>query len=260
MIEFTLNGQEIKEGDRTQDDLFGSDLNIFWDAAPGKYYTLLLIDSSKRRVYALVDNIPGSNLSGGQVKFPLTPEAETRRNLPVNVRVYLQPGPQTFNVSKYNRFNFNENAFAQEYDLQLKDSLNFTLRRREITEEMKESFMVPEDQKKGTEKQLSNERLDKYCRCILDVSSKQTKSCLERKAWGQEIEGKTCYNPYAVCAKSIGTSSGRSPYCGQNYNYEALPDKLLVAYARLNKIEVPEPYNRQTVLKNIEKYKQMKET
>lgn len=251
MVQVTLNGKEIQEGGKYQDELFGSNLNIFWQTDPAKYYSLLLIDLTKNRVYALVVNIPGVNLSAGQIILPLTPETEIRRNMPVAVHVYEQPGLQTVNVSESNRFVFDSRAFAQKYQLKLVDSRNFELRQREVTPEIKQTYALPGS---PTDEKV-DERVGKYCRCVLEVAAKQSETCLTNKEWGKSVEGRQCYNPYAVCAKSTGTTSR---VCGQNYNYNALPDKLLVAYARLNNITVPEPYNRETVLQNIQKYKQSK--
>ena len=260
MVQLVLNNVEVKEGGRVQHGLLGAELNILWNTAPGKYYTLLLINPKKNSVYALVNNIPGANLDGGQIQYPLTTETEDRRHLPVAVHVYLQPNYQAFDASKHSRYNFNEAQFVAQHGLTLVDSLNFSLYLPPASEETKVTWMNPNPTLTGkmAKREVDTERLDKYCRCVLDVAAKNSQECLEQKAWGQEIGGRTCYNPYAVCAKTIGTTTGRSPYCGQNYNYNELPDKLLVAYARLNKIEVPEPYNRQTVLKNIQKFKETK--
>ena len=91
------------------------------------------------------------------------------------------------------------------------------------------------------------EKEEKYCRCVLKVGEKQPESCnLSEKGRGK------CYNPYAVCAKSVGTTSRR---CGENYNFEELSDEQIKAYARLSKISIPRPYNRQEMLNRIYKWK-----
>lgn len=54
--------------------------------------------------------------------------------------------------------------------------------------------------KKGNK--LSEEHR-KYCRCIYHVSAQQSKECLKNKRWGENINGKQCYNPYAVCSASV---------------------------------------------------------
>ncbi len=96
------------------------------------------------------------------------------------------------------------------------------------------------------------ERQQKYCRCVLHAAAKQPDWCLEDKAWREQREGSTCYNPYAVCAKSTGASS-RS--CGVNYDYQNLPDDELIAYAQLSKVNIPMPYNRQQIINNIMAWK-----
>ena len=91
------------------------------------------------------------------------------------------------------------------------------------------------------------EKEEKYCRCVLKVGEKQPESC----NLGEKGRGR-CYNPYAVCAKSVGTTSRR---CGENYNFEELSDEQIKTYARLSKIAIPRPYDRQEMLNIIYKWK-----
>ena len=99
-----------------------------------------------------------------------------------------------------------------------------------------------------------NEQEQKYCRCVLEVAAKQPGQCNMEKAWFEQRQGETCYNPYAVCANSVGTSSR---ICGENYNWSALPDEMLTAYANLNNIQVS-GYSRQEVIRGIMQWKAMK--
>lgn len=71
----------------------------------------------------------------------------------------------------------------------------------------------------------------KYCSCLLKVESKGS-----------------ARNPYAVCAKAVGTTSRD---CSKHYNYEAMPDDLLRAYMNKEKLNIPKPWNRQQALDGI---------
>ena len=82
-------------------------------------------------------------------------------------------------------------------------------------------------------------REEKYCSCVLKVGSKQSDECLQQRNWGKVIDGKSCYNPYTVCAKSTRTTSGE---CGSNYDFNILDDEYLKTYARLSNIRIPFPY------------------
>lgn len=75
------------------------------------------------------------------------------------------------------------------------------------------------------------EQQKKYCSCQLKVTDKGT-----------------AYNPYAVCAKSVGTTTRD---CTNNYDFNKMPDNLLRAYLRLHKLPVIEPYNRNDALATI---------
>jgi len=95
------------------------------------------------------------------------------------------------------------------------------------------------------------DKQEKFCRCVLHVAAKQPADCLKSKNYGS----KGCYNPYAVCAKSTGTSVGRSGKCGQSYDFNGIPDNELKAYSMMNGITVPSPYSRNNMLANIAAWK-----
>ena len=92
------------------------------------------------------------------------------------------------------------------------------------------------------------EKQNKYCDCLLDVAAKQPESCLTEKKWFQNIEGKKCANPYAICAKSTG---GSTRDCSKNYDFDAMTDQQLITYSHLHGKEVLYPFNRQLTLENI---------
>ena len=56
----------------------------------------------------------------------------------------------------------------------------------------------------------------KYCRCLLHVAAQQDERCLREKLWFQNVNGKQCYNPYAICSKS--TKRKGNINCFDNYN------------------------------------------
>ena len=100
------------------------------------------------------------------------------------------------------------------------------------------------------------EQKEKWCRCVVKVSSKQSQECLEQKAWFKTIGESKCYNPYAICSKSVGTSSRE---CGDNYEFNNFSDQELKSYGYLHKdLDVPAPYNRNKMLDNIATWKRSK--
>lgn len=99
----------------------------------------------------------------------------------------------------------------------------------------------------------------KYCSCLLKVAAKQPVSCFEGKTWQRRVGGDSCYNPYGVCHASMKNAGGVGrPNCGDNYDFEKMEDDHLEAYARLNKISIPEPYSREQQLANIRERKKEK--
>ncbi len=53
--------------------------------------------------------------------------------------------------------------------------------------------------------------MNKFEDCVLAVKAKQPKGCVKNRLWGQKINDKTCYNPWAVC-RSMMKKSKRSPF------------------------------------------------
>jgi len=99
--------------------------------------------------------------------------------------------------------------------------------------------------KKGTKISDAQKR---YCRCVLHVSSKNSRECNIKKS------GKGCVNPYAACRKNI---KSESKYCAEDYDFKNIPDKELISFAELHwpKIPIPEPYSRTKMLRNLNKWK-----
>lgn len=78
----------------------------------------------------------------------------------------------------------------------------------------------------------------RYCRCVLHVKAKGG-----------------AYNPYAVCAKSVGTTSRQ---CGASYDYKNIPGNELQAYAEDKDIPIPQPYSKEAMVRNINAWKASK--
>ena len=105
------------------------------------------------------------------------------------------------------------------------------------------------------------ENKQKFCRCVLKVGDKQRGACNTEQAWFETRSGKSCYNPYSVCAKTTKTTSRE---CGSNYDFDNFSDNHLITYAQLHQkskdgiISIPEPYNRTQMLENIRQWKKLK--
>lgn len=97
-----------------------------------------------------------------------------------------------------------------------------------------------------------SEHEQKMCRCRLHVIGKNTDQCNLNKAWTSQ-RGSGCVNPYAVCNKTVG--GGGRLECGSHLNLEGIPDNELKGQAEVWGVPVPNPYNRQTMINNINSWK-----
>lgn len=86
---------------------------------------------------------------------------------------------------------------------------------------------------------LGTSKEAKYCHCIVEVESEK-----DRK------QSSKIRNPYAICASSVGTTTGRSP-CSQYYDFNKMENKYLEAYLKLHKIN-PNGLSRDEMLSRIE--------
>lgn len=69
------------------------------------------------------------------------------------------------------------------------------------------------------------EREQAYCQCVVHGAAKQPGGCNLENAWFEMRDGRECYNPYAVCASSVGASTRK---CYENYNYNGMRDDELI--------------------------------
>jgi hypothetical protein len=87
--------------------------------------------------------------------------------------------------------------------------------------------------------------------CSIDVANKNDESC-SKKDWGTR---KGCVNPWAVCAKSTGTSMGRSNEVSKCLDFDNMTLERLRGYAKLHGLQIPENANKPTVLAKIKSWK-----
>lgn len=226
------------------------------------YHTLVVYDisaPSKENPYLspymhfMAVNIPYNNVSQGNILLgyqpPSPPPDSGLHTYVIDVyeqETFLQINGDIFEQD-FTRPNFNLQLFINQNRLHLLDRIQFE------TQLQSSELQSSELQRSDKEMWLKSDRImeedeEKYCRCVLQVASKQPASCNEDKAWYEKREGKTCYNPYAVCANTVGTTSRQ---CGENYNFENIPDEHLIGYASLSGIPVPQPYNRDQIIANI---------
>jgi len=245
MLTLYFSGQQIKSNSTISPNLTIAAPSVSWTPIPNTLYTLLLYNSITQKVHFAAVNIPNTDLGSSKI---------------LNGYEYLSSGSYTLDL-----YTQQEKLYGPlEIDTfkskgQLISSITFdvklsvkpisliqpiaTLAQHVDTSQDKETWFSPE---------LSTDKA-KFCRCVLQVGDKQPHTCNSEKAWfetrlNESGVQKKCYNPYAVCASRVGTTSRE---CGNMANFENIPDSLLESYASLNKIDIPSPYNRTQMLNNI---------
>lgn len=98
------------------------------------------------------------------------------------------------------------------------------------------------------------EEQGKYCRCVLHVAAKNDEDCNRSKDWGSSKKPSKCYNPYAVCAKTVGTTTK----CGDNYIWENIPVEEVEAFAYLKGIKLTGEETPEELINKIGQWKKDK--
>ena len=230
-----------------------------WEYLENYFYLVIIYDiDANNYIHYLVIDIPGMSLELGKEIYDYQPPDPPKG--PPHQYIYavyrLDRPIEEFKIISIDELN-------EKY--QLVDSVEFragfpSKRRLSWSEPLEISGNEPLEISGNEPLEISgNEPLEvpaheeKYCNCVLKVAAKQSRECLDSRKWKEkDSEGKTCYNPYAVCAASTRSSSRQ---CGKYYHYEKLTDQYLRAYAQLNHIPLPVPYNRLELLQRIEELK-----
>ncbi len=270
-------------------------LNVEWIADPNQFYTVIMYDldsplpapnnSESPYLHLLVTNIKGMDIGNGDSLIAYIPPNPPQNSLPhtYNTDIYLQIGPIK-PVQHSVRKNFDLMGFTDRNKLQLIDRTSFKVGAIVATAGSSSLPALPNivvpiqspnisvDLSAGTRKaETTNyflpgttltDQQQKWCRCVLKVADKQRGACNIERAWFETRGTIVCYNPYAICSKSVGTSTRE---CGKNYDFESLSDNHLIAYAELhqkdkdgNNIIIPIPYDRTAMLENIKRWKELK--
>lgn len=248
-----------------------NEIDIDFSSEKGQLYTAVLVDldapypeksTNSPYLHLLAVNIPGDNIEDGDIIMPYQTPQPPKDSLPHSyvLNVYKQQYRfQPFSLQDRNQFALM--SFEQTNGLDLVEQGQFTVGSNIPTNTSNKNMAnlnayAPRDPKYFKDNTSLSDQQQKWCRCTLHVAADQTQHCLENKGWFKQYEGKECYNPYAICSKSVGTSVRT---CSENYNFSGIPDEELKAYAYLHDgLEVPKPYNRQQMLDNIQTWKELK--
>lgn len=87
----------------------------------------------------------------------------------------------------------------------------------------------------------------KYCSCLVKVSKKQSVKCLKKKSYGKN----KCYNPYAICSKSLKRKGIVN--CDKLLNYNKILKPDLYKYAIMKGKPVNTRMRKLEIIKILEK-------
>lgn len=280
MLEASFGRTPIRTGDRfTTGELIAKRLDVDPSLFSDDYYTLVMYDldapyienpSISPYIHLLITNIHQDNNHRGETIIYYIPP-----NPPVDspahkyyISLYRQPMGYVTNVDNI-RENYPLDNFINVNNLEFVSHNEFLVESGKKLppvppkKEIIRPYVRPSSPKNRPSKEeyfkddvALTERQQSYCRCVLHVAAKNPSWCNQERVWGEKRDGKTCYNPYAVCAKSTKTSYR---WCGAELDMKNIPDDELVAHAELRRINIPKPYDRYQLLSNIYAWKSKKE-
>ena len=238
-----------------------SGLTISWPRHHEAFHTLIMYDldapypespSNSPFVHLLKINVPGTDASGGTTVFPYLPPSPPSNSNFHRYRIDLYSQTRQISVPSYNnRANFPLDTLVSQNGLKILASETiivdpsqniFYIERPRIKKSLTPHIYV----KAGS---TLTEKEQSYCSCVAQVATKQPGACNLEKAWFEERDDQVCYNPFAVCAKSVGTTTRA---CLSNYDYDVMDDDMITSVAYLHNITVATPYNRQTIITRLQ--------
>jgi phosphatidylethanolamine-binding protein (PEBP) family uncharacterized protein len=228
-----------------------STLRVEWKPI-NQYVTLIMYDMdapsswspvSSPYLHHLVVNINGNNIRTGVIVMPYTapnPPSHSGNHRYV-IALYKQEFIINEKVSQRERFDVD--SLVQRYQLVLIDHAIII-----VDSENMMYYVEPNQISMNPNHPLIlgdstlNDAEQRYCACLIEASSHIPQECIKKKEAFMYEDGKMCYNPFAVCAKSVGTTSRE---CPQNYNFNAMSDDEIEAFATLHNVSLVYPINRE---------------
>lgn len=244
-------------------------LKIEWNGNLEQLYTLIFYDmdapypapknTNSPYLHYLVTNIKGSDMASGNQLIDYLPPNPPKDSLPHTYFVDIYSQTDNIRPIQHSQRKFGLNEFVKNNKLKLFDRVSFKIGNKILTPVSANKYKPTTTNYFKADTSL-NEKQQDWCRCVLKVAAKQRGDCNIEKAWFETRDGQQCYNPYAICSKSVGTSVRT---CGENYDFSSISDNELIAYTQLHqtktpKIEIPDPYDRDIMLNNIKRWKELK--
>jgi len=233
-------------------------VQFMWNSSQQELTTLAFYDidapypeysNSSPYMHLLIINIPDNRIEQGQVVYsymPPQPPVDSKEHR--YIFTLFNQHMRIPNLYQTQRSKFPLRDFIDNYDLSPIGSktlivnpqtLQFYISGTEVTNPRRPLLRT---------KSLLKERQQKYCDCVAKVSAKNPDWCNKEQAWEERRNGHTCYSPYKVCAKTVGTTTRE---CSYNYDYDMMSDQQLISFANLHKINVDQTDNRDTLLQTI---------
>lgn len=225
------------------------ELEITWNSLPSLLYTLIIANLETNYLHCLIVNIPGGNVDSGTVIVPYLAMTTGRY---VSMIFAQSSRIESNNV---NREKFITSKYQVTNGLRLVEFDIISIDIRGVMYKIKkESLHLTNPATKNATNNVNHplikgdttltDQQQKFCSCVIHVANKQSDECNQSKF----KSGGKCYNPWAVCTKSVGTNL---KHCTENYNFNQFDDSELRTYAYIHSIPVHEPYNRESLLNLI---------
>lgn len=212
------------------------ELSYLWDHG-NELHTFVIYDidaPSAPYIHQLVVNIPGHDIRSGDIIFDYADPNPPRDdpNHRYLITLYQQPF-RVEDVRDTTRSRYDLDHLIGDNGMQFIDKAVLEVNPRSYKFFMRDKATDPLDPLHPLimpNASLSEKEI-RYCSCVPKVAAEQTDRCLEEQAWGEQIDGKTCYSPYAVCGAS---THGTNKKCGVNYNFEEFPAETKRKYYKLS--------------------------
>lgn len=271
MINVNYINYNVNDGDILQLDQVQTVPQVSWDFLPGHLYTLILYDMDAPEqvpdninapfVLWLVVNIPNNQINNGDTLLDYIIPIVNKTDHYLVLAIYHQM--DEIADHKQFRSNFALQPFVKYNNLQKLGSIEFyvtNIKNGNYIQNYSSTgtngytgviALNPYQQVDVTRRNYFDNSKDKlttnqqeYCQCIAGVQSSADWSCQEQ-IWGKA----NCANPKNECRDLLNGND--QPTCNQHVDFLAMPDEDLIAYAQLEDVEIPYPYDRTRLIANL---------
>lgn len=246
MIIVSFGDKEIAKGETISGEVTKDELKIDVKDVPinEKYVTIIMYDVTVEKLRLVKTKTKSAKIKKEEILINYAKMNLIKGKHEIMVGVYSHP-KKLIELRERGKLEL----LVEKNEMKLLESFTFYVQGKEKSSKTVEEAPSPKEEAirdpRLKYKSLP-ERKIKYCTCLLDTLEANSDECnATRTSWGKA----GCKNPYEHCARQELTATDCTPH----YKFSTFSDKQLKGYAHIEEVKVPEPYDKEKLIKKLQK-------